>query len=650
MINMYKKIVIIITFIFLIIIGRLIYLNIYMHDYYLDNLLSKTNYYVYGSSARRGRILDVNGNILVDNKTINTVFYNKLDGVTLEEEIEIANMLANILTIEHGSIIEQKDYYLKLNNNGEGLITEEEYELYEKRKLTSEDLLKLKYERINLDAFTDLEKECSKIYNLMNENYKFDKKEIISNVSDIEFAQIAESNIKGVLAEITYERVYNYGDTLKSIFGSIGSIHVEDVDKYLENNYSLNDIVGISYLEEEYEHYLKGEKAVYKVNENGSLKLVKEESPGSDIYLSIDINIQLELDEIVKEELLNAQSKRNTDYFTDTFAAISDPLTGKIIAITGQRIISNNKSYSYEEITNEILSSSYTTGSVIKAASMAVGYNNNLIDTNEYIYDSCVKLEFIPEKCSWEPLGKLNDITALKMSSNYYQYLLAINLAGESYIRNMQFDPSEEVFDIYRNTFKEFGLGTYTNIDLPGETIGNKGSVVAGDLLLNLAIGQYDTYTTLQLLQYINTIANNKNRLELSLLDKVVNDKEIIYIHSNDILNTLSLDNTSYERIKIGLSEVITSGTGYAYINKNYNPAGKTGTSESFLDIDNDMTIDVKTTSLTFVGYFPVDQPKYSIAIISPHIAYKEEDDDYIYRAPRYISTHITDFLFENYK
>ena len=84
-------------------------------------------------------------------------------------------------------------------------------------------------------------------------------------------------------------------------------------------------------------------------------------------------------------------------------------------------------------------------------------------------------------------------------------------------------------------------------IDYPIEQTGMKGTKIAGDLLLNFAIGQYDTYTPISLLQYINTIANYGNRYALRL------KKE----EFNTFLNQVELDATYYDRITEGLFMVV---------------------------------------------------------------------------------------------
>ena len=92
-----------------------------------------------------------------------------------------------------------------------------------------------------------------------------------------------------------------------------------------------------------------------------------------------------------------------------------------------------------------------------------------------------------------------------------------------------------------------------------------------------------------------------------------------------------------------------TSGTARNFILSKYNPAGKTGTSETFIDSNNDGVVDRMTTSLAFVGFAPVSDPKYSIVVLAPHLYSTNEEIKQKYYITRYISKDITNFLFENY-
>jgi len=649
-------IILILIFLFFICVGtRIGYLSIVKGNYYKEKLKTKTEIYLEGSSAPRGRILDTNGKVLVDNIGVKTIVYNKLDNTTIQEEIDIAYTLANILNTEYQeNIKETKSFWVVQNiDASNALITEEEYQKLEERKITKADISKYKYERITADIlkeFNNLDREAAHIYSLMNKGYSYEKKLITDKVSDSEYAQVLEAKIMGVTGEMTWERTYPYGNSLKSIFGTIGAIPNEQKEYYIKNGYSLNDTVGISYLEKYYEEYLKGEKALYKVNKDNTLSVVKEAKKGNDLVLSIDIDLEVKVEEILKKQIVKAKKDANTEYYKESYVIVSEPSTGAIKAISGLRLIGNTKDPSFQEVTPNIINSSYTPGSVVKAASMTVGYQNNIVEVGKKIKDGCVKLYLVPEKCSYKKLGYLDDIGALRNSSNYYQFMIAINLTGVKYKSNMELKVTKEHFDIYRNTFASFGLGIKTGIDLPGESLGITGKKVAGDLLLNLAIGQYDTYTPIELVQYINTVANNGIKKSPALMQKVIDSSNRIILKNNYLeISKVDIKNEHMSRIKTGLNEVLTLGTGRGHINVKYNPAGKTGTSESFYDSNSDDIADVETISSLFVGFAPVDKPKYSIVVISPNVSHNNGDIEYKSKVNRYISKEVTDFLFENY-
>lgn len=618
------------------------------HNEYQEKLIEKTQIYVSGSSAPRGRILDTNGKILVDNIGVKTVYYNKVFGITVSVEVDIALNLASILTINVGSDEELKEYWLVKNNNGKNLITEEEYELLEERKINSDDIKTLKLQRITdemLNEFSEEEKKAAHIYSLMNEGYSYTKKVILKDVSEEEYAKVIEASIPGVTGELSWERVYPYGDTLRSILGSIGAIPEEKKDDYLNNGYELTDIVGLSYLELEYEEYLQGTKAKYLVNNDNTLTKISEEERGNDLVLSIDIDLQMKVEEIIKDKIVLGDKYPNTDYYKDSYALVSDPNTGSILAIAGIR---RNDDDTWSDISLNTINKSFTIGSAVKGATIAVGYKYGLIEMDKYITDSCVKLYLVPEKCSFKSLGRINDLTALAYSSNYFQYLIAIGLTGNTYTRNMQLNATNEHFQIYRNMLASFGLGVKTGIDLPGEQTGIIGSTVADDLLLNLAIGQYDTYTPVEVLQYINTLATG-NRTALSLMKEIKSGEDVILSNEANILNEVDLSDEHLARIREGLKLVLSEGTGKIYVDRTLSAAGKTGTSESFYDSNSDGLVDVSTITSTFAGYFPADDPKYSVVVITPNISHNNGSNDGMYYGASKITKDITNYIAENY-
>lgn len=651
-----KRIIVILMFIasiFGIFLYRVYSLAYQNRDFYLNEARAINEVYVSGTSAPRGRILDVNGNILVDNIGVNTIYYHKPSGVTLKDELFVAEELVKITNYEYMYDIDRlKEFYSIINSSKvDSLITEEEYQLYSERKLTSQDLSEMKMNRITddmINSMSDLEKYSSYFYFLMNEGYSYDNKCLIENASEEIYASVLERNFLGIFGEMEWKRVYNYGDTLKTIFGEISNSLPAEKDYLLDRGYSLTDKVGISGLEEYYEEYLKGEKAIYKVGSNNSLELVKEAKRGADLVLEIDINMQIKVEEIIKEEILKAKKTANTEFYKESYALISDPLTGSIKALAGIRLITNGKDSSFQDVSINVIKNAYTVGSAVKGASMAVGYKNGIIDIGTSITDGCVKLANMPTKCSYKRLGRLNDVEALALSSNYYQFIIALGIMGYNYTYNMEAEASMEHFNLYRNTFAEFGLGAKTGIDLPNESSGLKGETVAPDLLMNLAIGQYDLYTPVELLQYINTIASSGTRRTLSLMHSVINGDEILLEHTNEVLNQVELEDKYIKRIQEGFRSVMKSGTGYWYINTSIPAAGKTGTSESYIDNDLDGNLESFVLSNTFLMYAPYDNPKYSIVVISPNTSNLNSNSKYRSPVNRLIARSINDFLFSS--
>lgn len=634
MLNKIWKLIVIILF--SVIITRIYYLYVVKHDEYYLEYLNRTNNLVYGISKARGRILDVNGKVIVDNKEIYNIVYRHLKGNYIDNAYEIAKYIQvdNNLSKEH--II---DFYL-LKQDLFYLITDEEQELYAKRKISSDELHALKKERITneIDNYNEDDLNAIAIYYKIVNGYSYDNKIIKSkDVTNEECALVSEVNIPGLTCEVAYERVYNY-ENVTSIMGEIGSIPKEEAEQYSSNGYDLNDKVGISYLEKEYEEYLKGTKDTYLVNNDNTLTKISNGRSGYDLYLSIDIDLTQNINEVIKKVMTKAKKMKNTSLYNRSYVIVSDPNDGSIIAATGLSYYDEK----FYDVTSDVVFSSYTVGSVVKGATISVGYQNNLIEVGKKINDACVKLNLVPEKCSYKRWGLIDDITALKTSSNYYQFLLAIKLTGNEYKRNMVLPVSEKEFNIYRSTLASFGLGSKTGIDLPNETTGIKGATIAADLLLNLAIGQYDTYTPLQLSQYINTIAMDGVRNKLSLMDKIVDNKGNIIKQKETVI--LSKTESRFDRIKEGMRQVLDGGTGAGFVKTKYKPAGKTGTSEVYYDA-NTLTI-----NQSFVTFAPVDEPKYSITIVSPNVSVSKVNEKNDYTAPinYMLSKEITEIVYNN--
>ncbi|NTW91244.1 MAG: hypothetical protein HGA35_04870 [Erysipelotrichaceae bacterium] len=221
-------------------------------------------------------------------------------------------------------------------------------------------------------------------------------------------------------------------------------------------------------------------------------------------------------------------------------------------------------------------------------------------------------------KKSLNNLGRVNDLTALAKSSNVYMFHIAMRLGGADYEYNgpLNIDPS--AFDTIRNTFSQFGLGTLTGIDVPNETIGYIGSSTLGGHLLDFVIGQFDTYTTMQLSQYINTIANDGVRVKPRLLLDTTETDSTTTTYTNPVQVLSVLENIpAIERVQKGFRQCVTDGYCVALNNLPVTVAAKTGTAEAFMTDEEGNYFDSPNSLL--VSYAPYENPEISIACAIPH-------------------------------
>lgn len=659
----FNVLLVVLVIFFFVLFFKLFSVMVVNYDENVDTLASLTSNKVTLGSSPRGRIYDRNYNIIVDNKALNTIVYKKEKGVTNDEMLQLAYKVAPHLELDFDKLTDRakREFYLtKYSDECNKKVTSQERKLVKERKITNSDLLEMKLERITdneLSSLDDNDLRAAYLYYLMSRGYNYEEKVIKSNASDKEFAYISENNsdLDGFNTQVDWERIYPYGDTLRSILGTVSlqGIPAEDKDYYLSLGYSLNERVGLSYLEKQYENYLRGEKAVYEVVNSHELRLIDEGSRGNDIVLSIDINLQREVERIIEEQMIRAKSEANTEYYDHSSVIVQDPNTGEILAMASKKIVNGNI---IDNVTSMLISP-ITPGSVVKGASMLVAYNTGAVHIGEEILDECIKVAGAPAKCSSVTLGYINDITALAKSSNVYQFKAAIRVNGQEYFRDMKLNFNQAAFDTYRNMYHAFGLGVKTGIDLPVESSGYTSKDRSAGNLLDFVMGQYETYTPIQLSQYISTFANGGSRIAPRLLKEVhqaTNDETISDTYfevPKQVLNTIDIDNNYMNRVKEGFYAVMHANGGYGrgYIDNKLDAAGKTGTSQSFIDTDNDGIIDTETITSSFVGYFPYNNPKVSIVVTSPNSSHPNSTTDYASLVTLRITKEVTNKYYEMY-
>ena len=148
------------------------------------------------------------------------------------------------------------------------------------------------------------------------------------------------------------------------------------------------------------------------------------------------------------------------------------------------------------------------------------------------------------------------------------------------------------------------------------------------------------------------TIANSGKRMKPHILKAVFDQdfEKLLYEFIPQQLNSVKTEEIYMNRVKEGLRQVMTpGGTGYYYVDPVYDPAGKTGTSQSFLDTDGDGNIDTGTITTTFSSYAPFYDPKVVFTVICPDVAVEKYSEYGISNVNKRITQKVSKKYFEIY-
>lgn len=624
--------------------------------------IKKTNDVTIQLPVPRGKILDRNGYLIVGNKPLDAITYTRPTSIDPNKMLEVAETLAKFIkkdTKEDFKAIterDRKDFWI-LNNPeyAKNKITKQDEEELKKKKLDKKDydkeLYNLTLERITdkeMNSFSKERLEVLAIFREMLSGYPLTPQIIKNkNVEKEEIAVIGENleSLPGIDITTDWERFNAYKQKdgfspLASILGKITTtkegLPLEMAEYYKALGYSRNDRVGKSYLEYQYEDVLRGKKERISniMNKSGEVVdsvVLSKGKRGNDLVLSVDMELQQKVEDIITKTL----SHLSQPYLDRTFVTVMNPRTGEVLAIAGKLREKNDKTgeREYNDFALGNMITSYSMGSAVKGAMVLTGYQTGAISIgNSVIRDEPLKFKDTPSKKSWSTsaFGPIDDLFALKRSSNVYMFKLAMRIGGqEYYIPNgpLSIDKVKAV-DTLRYNFAQFGLGVKTGIDLPGEQIGFGGNIpdFAGNVL-DFGIGQFDTYTPLQLVQYMSTIANGGYRIQPHLVKEIREPSDnieelgpVVKELGPNILNKLNMKDEWITRVQDGLKLVVNdpNGTGYSIKNKQYKIAGKTGTAEALYDGPVPHNPGMMLWNLTFAGYAPYDDPEIALSVVVP--------------------------------
>jgi len=500
-------------------------------------------------------------------------------------------------------------------------------------------------------------------------NWSYVPRRIKTDLTDREIAYFVEHRDEFPGFEIMEESIRNYvleddGKTgiAVQLVGYLRQFSTASnmADSYLnyyknpENTYEYlpNETVGLDGIEFMYQKELRGKNGyrTYTVDSVGNITgevTVQPPTKGSDVYLTIDMQVQLAAEQAIEDHLalMKTEEAAKTNLgkghkATTGYAVAMEVDTGKVVAMAsypdydsnvwrgGTISIEDYEAYEYffkngtiresypkyedDEERKKHPTSLVYLGSTVKPLSVLIGLQEGLITPNEYYLDTGEY--FYGRNNSWriqnsnfQKNGRINAEDAIRVSSNTFMAAMI----GERLAKR-----GEDGLKTWDEWMAKFGLGVSTKSGLPGEHPGIKdyeheaknASVLSA--LVRAAWGQQAKYTTLQLAQYASMLANRGTRLKPQLVEKIVGpDGSIEYAFTQpEVLGQVEIADEYWNIVHRGMLKVFRTGfDGFPY-----QVAAKTGTSTQqvyggdFVD------------NAVFIAYAPADKPKLAVAVVVP--------------------------------
>ena len=635
----------IVILLFMTIIGRLLYMQVLNKDFYEKKLASASQTKVTTSSAR-GEIYDASGKPLVENTLKQVVSFTRSNKMTAKDLKEIASQLLGYVSITSPNLTERQlaDYYLAdpeiYKKTVEALPSEKRLDS-DGNRLSESELYNNAVDSVQTSQlnYTEDEKKEVYLFSQLNAVGNFATGSIVTDsLTDTQIALIASASKKlpGISISTSWERKV-LETSLSSIIGSVSSekagLPAEEADAYLKKGYSLNDRVGTSYLEKQYEETLQGKRSVKEIHLDKygnmeSVENIEDGTKGNNIKLTIDLSFQDSVDALLKSYFNSELGNGGAKYSEGVYAVALNPKTGAVLSMSGIK---------HDLKTGELMSDSLGTitnvfvpGSVVKAATISSGWENGVLSGNQTLTDQSIIFQGSPPINSWYTASSgpmpITAVQALEYSSNPYMVQTALGIMGLTYQPNMiaGIGNLESAMGKLRSTFGEYGLGSATGIDLPDESTGFIPKDYDLANYITNSFGQFDNYTPMQLAQYVATIANNGVRVAPRIVEGIYgnNDKgglgDLIQQLKPTEMNKVNISDSDMSILQQGFYQVAhgTSGltTGRAFSNGALvSISGKTGTAESYVADGQ------QATNTNAVAYAPSDNPQIAVAVVFPH-------------------------------
>ena len=401
--------------------------------------------------------------------------------------------------------------------------------------------------------------------------------------------KIINKNIKGVYVVSDSKRSYPYNDILAPIIGVVGSDN--------------QGITGIEYI---YDQYLKGGYGGLNIYTDAHGNLISDLTSyyntalsGADVYLTIDLNIQL----ILERLLDNAFVKYNYD---EAIMIAVNPKTSEVLGMASRPTFNPENYFDYsEEVYNRNLPiwKNYEPGSVQKIITYAAGLEENVFKMDETYNDPGYLIIDGVRIKDWKVGGHGTEtfLQVIENSCNPGFMTIGMRLGKDKLFKYI----------------KNFGLGSKTGIDLLGESSGilfNEEKI--GNVeLATASFGQGNAVTAIQLVNAVSAAVNGGILHKPYVLSKIVREDELILKKEAEMIRRVISNETS-EKVKYALESVASRGTARGAFIDGYRVGGKTGTAQI---AENGGYVSGKYI-LSFMGIAPMNDPEVLIylAITNP--------------------------------
>ena len=425
-----------------------------------------------------------------------------------------------------------------------------------------------------------------------------------------------KNNYPGVIIEVQPIRDYMNKEEAAHTYGYVSEINDMELEKKKDEGYKSGDIIGKFGLEKIYDKELRGENGGQQVEVDVTGKPVqiignKPPTPGDDLYLTIDKNLQTAAEKAVDEQLKLIHANAAA-------VVCMNPQTGEILAMVSRPAFDPNlfahgisskdwnklNNNPYHPMDNKAITGEYPPGSTFKIITGTAALTEGVVTPSELIMDSGHHWIIPKGNAEGEALGLINFQQAMAHSDNVYFYEMGNRLG----------------IDRLEKYARMFGLGKITGIDLPYESDGlvanrryKEKNFEDGDWYLSetfdAAIGQgFNLVTPLQAAMVMGEIAADGKRYKPHLVNRIVGpDGKTVREFKPELLGTLDVPAEDIQLVQTGLHEVTKYGTA-AGIFRGFpiEIAGKTGTAENPHGRDHGW----------FVAYGPFANPDIVVAVI----------------------------------